>query len=136
MDHIVQDTQEIFRILKGEKVLLLIILAAVAAALVLLCLFLYKARSWFGKTRQWLSVLAKIEERLWTLEIQTHSGKKQTDASGGPQETSERTGEPEDRWSAALKNDNGNDHAAKGYTAKGKSGKVYTEAELELLIRE
>lgn len=136
MDHIVQDTQEIFRILKGEKVLLLIILAAVAAALVLLCLFLYKARSWFGKTGQWLSVLAKIEERLWTLEIQTHSGKKQTGVSGGPQETSERISEPEDRWSAALKNDNGNDHAVKGHTAKGKSGKVYTEAELELLIRE
>lgn len=136
MDHIVQDTQEIFRILKGEKVLLLIILAAVAVALVLLCLFLYKSRSWFGKTRQWLSVLAKIEERLWNLEIQTHSSKKQIDAASSPQETKDPGGAPEDRWSAALKSDNENDYTGKGHTAKGKSGKIYTEAELERLIRE
>lgn len=126
MDHIVQDTQIIFQILKGEKVLLLIIIAAVAAALVLLCLLLYKARSWFGKTGQWLSVLAKIEERLWSLEIQTHSSKEQVDASVNPQEAHQRSSEPEEERYAVPK----------GHAARAKSGKVYTEAELEQLIRE
>lgn len=123
MDRIGHDIQKIFQILQDDMFLLFIVISANIVALILLCLLLYRVRLWFGKTNQWLSVLAKIEERMWALEIQIHSGKEQLGDTAGLQESQKNCSDYE----------KGTQMPKDLPAAKGKAD---IEAELELLIRE
>lgn len=112
-----------------------LVIAAVFLLLVaILWLALRKARLWYWKTEVQLNTLKNIEDRLKNVEEKVTQGTiallETTDAEVPITETvlTPDTEPIRQKQKTALWDD--------GSTAVGKSGKVYTEAELEMQIRE
>lgn len=110
---------------------MLILLAALLALLFILWLLFRKLRLWYWKTNIQVDTLKSIDVRLHNVEEKlTRSpvmvvGK----AEDITPEQEERSPSPETAQEEAEGED-------AGLTAVGKSGRIYTEAELELQIRE
>jgi len=108
-----------------------ILLVAFLVLLLVLWLVFRKARLWYWKTDIQIDTLKSIDTRLHNVEEKLSQGAVRIveitndetpagdEAETTPETLHEMT-EPE----------------AKGHTAVGKSGKIYTEAELELQIRD
>lgn len=109
----------------------LIVLAVFLVLLVILWLVFRRARLWYWKTDIQIDTLKSIDARLHSMEermsrtpariVETAEG--ETLPEDGAEPPSELTEEREEPVRAGL-------------TAVGKSGRIYTEAELELQIRE
>lgn len=115
----------------SELEAMLILLAAFLVLLLLLWLVFRKARLWYWKTNIQIDTLKSIDTRLHNVEEKlsmsvagivemTHDETPAGDEAETTPETLHEMTEPE----------------GKGQTAVGKSGKIYTEAELELQIRD
>jgi uncharacterized protein (DUF58 family) len=110
---------------------MLILLAAVLVLLLILWLLFRKLRLWYWKTNIQINTLKSIDVRLHNVEekLTTNSvvvvGKVEniTPEQGGESPSPEAVQEKEEQEYAGL-------------TAVGRSGRIYTEAELELQIRE
>ena len=112
-----------------------LILAAVFLLLLLiLWLVSRKARLWYWKTDIQIDTLKRIDGRLQNVEEKLTSGvfaaaekaeKEDSDPLSGDEK-----GQPSENTEREAAEDNGS------LTYVGKSGRVYTEAELELQIRE
>lgn len=106
-----------------------------AAALILLLLVLWlifrKARLWYWRTNIQIDTLKSIDGRLQSVEdklSQSAFVAPETEACDPPDKDGEVQPAETAQVMAATR--------SKGLTAIGKSGRVYTEAELELQIRE
>jgi hypothetical protein len=115
----------------SPTVAVLVLAAAFLVLLFILWLIFRKLRLWYWKTNIQIDTLKSIDVRLHNVEEKLAAspvmvagkadGKMpEQDAGSLPSETVQETAEPEDI----------------GLTIVGKSGRVYTEAELELQIRE
>lgn len=109
-----------------------LILAAVFLILyAILWLILRKARLWYWKTDLQLNTLQNIECRLKNVEEKVSQStialQEKTEAEV-PEAEPDPYAESAEEKKTALRDD--------GSTAVGRSGRVYTEAELELQIRE
>jgi len=115
----------------SELEAMLILLAAFLVLLFLLWLVFRKARLWYWKTNIQIDTLKSIDVRLHNVEEKlsvsavriVEKTEDETPARDGAEtasETVQEMTEPE----------------GEGLTAVGKSGKIYTEAELELQIRD
>ncbi len=112
-----------------EAVLILTAVFLILAAI--LWLVLRKVRLWYWKTEVQINTLKNIESRLKNVEEKVSQSPialvETTDAEVPTAEAAAETIEPT-RQKTPLWDD--------GSTAIGKSGRVYTEAELEMQIRE
>jgi len=110
---------------------MLILAAAFLALLFILWLIFRRLRLWYWKTDIQIDTLKSIDFRLHNVEkiltekpaVFVENTENETQAQDGPEPS---TGIKEERM----------EHIITGLTAVGKSGRIYTEAELELLIRE
>lgn len=106
---------------------MLILLAAILILLVLAWLIVRRLRLWYWKTDLQLEALNRIDARLHNVEERllpnTLTAVENVDRQASGQEGAEQQSEtvPEN---------------TEGLTAVGRSGRIYTEAELELQIRE
>jgi hypothetical protein len=116
----------------SEFLAALIFFAALLAALFILWLVLRKARLWYWRTNQQIDTLKSIDTRLHNVENRLRSGLAEADQIDGG-EASKQT---DDCKSQSAVNQEEELPESAGHIAVGKSGKVYTEAELELQIRD
>ena len=108
---------------------ILILLSALFVLLILLWIIFRRARLWYWKTNVQLDTLKSIDSHLKNVEEKLSSDaiklvelQKEQIQSGTAEEPVPEPVQEKQR--------------EEGLTAKGKSGRVYTEAELELQIRE
>jgi hypothetical protein len=109
----------------------LILLTALLVLLFILWLVFRKMRLWYWKTNIQVETLKRIDDRLHNVEEKLSPGvvkiiemKEETPSTGDRDESTSGT-IPEKPAPAYV-----------GLTAVGRSGKIYTEAELEVQIRE
>lgn len=106
---------------------MLISLAAILILLVLVWLIVRRLRLWYWKTDVQIETLNRIDARLHNVEERLLSNTpavvENVDSQASDQEGTEQQSE------TVSEN-------TEGLTAVGKSGRIYTEAELELQIRE
>lgn len=115
----------------SELEAMVILAAAFLVLLFILWLIFRKARLWYWKTNVQIDTLKSIDGRLHDMEekLSLHTVGASVCAEGDPQEQNETGPEQEDAKEIQ-------ESAAVGMIAVGRSGRVYTEAELELQIRD
>lgn len=115
----------------SELEAMLILLAAFLVLLFILWLVFRKVRLWYWKTNIQIDTLKSIDVRLHNVEEKLSLGTvgivEKTDGETQARDRGETISETVQEMT---------EHEGEGLTAVGKSGKIYTEAELELQIRD
>lgn len=112
---------------------MLIFLAAFLILLLILWLIFRKARLWYWKTDLQIDTLKNIDNRLHSVEY------KLSQTTLAAAEEKEKNRQEPCRSDQGKTDESPQENAAqemKGIFAVGKSGKIYTEAELEVQIKE
>lgn len=109
---------------------MLILLTAVLILLIVLWLVLRRVRLWYWKTDIQLQTLKSIDDRLRSVEEKLMpNALANVDKTEGQSSDLDEAEQSDTESQKAL-------HEFAGLTAVGRSGKIYTEAELESQIRE